>query len=93
MYYVLLGEQFSRSEVLGKLGEMNINAVFHYVPLHSSPAGIKYGRVSSEMEVTDRTSARLIRIPLWAGMPLPLSQKVVSSLVHVLTSFIGQPDS
>jgi dTDP-4-amino-4,6-dideoxygalactose transaminase len=46
----------------------SINAVFHYVPLHSSPAGRKYGRASSAMSVTDSVSERLVRLPLWIGL-------------------------
>ena len=45
-----------------------VNAVFHYVPLHSSPAGQRYGRVHGELEVTDSISERLVRLPLWVGM-------------------------
>jgi dTDP-4-amino-4,6-dideoxygalactose transaminase len=45
-----------------------IDAVFHYVPLHSSPAGRRFGRASGALDVTSDMSARLIRLPLWCGM-------------------------
>jgi dTDP-4-amino-4,6-dideoxygalactose transaminase len=45
-----------------------VNAVFHYVPLHNSPAGKKYGRTSGKLEHTDNLSDRLLRLPLWLGM-------------------------
>jgi dTDP-4-amino-4,6-dideoxygalactose transaminase len=51
--------------------------VFHYVPLHSSPAGQRYGRVSSSMSVTDDCAARLIRLPLWIGMPSDAPQMII----------------
>jgi dTDP-4-amino-4,6-dideoxygalactose transaminase len=54
-----------------------VNAVFHYVPLHSSPAGQRYGRASGSMSVTDDISARLIRLPLWVGMPEDAPQMIV----------------
>ena len=53
-----------------------IYAVFHYVPLHSSPAGRKYGRTSGSMEVTDAMSERLVRLPLWIGLE-PLQDYVI----------------
>ncbi len=46
----------------------NILAVFHYIPLHSSPAGRKSGRAGSDMAVTDDISVRLVRMPLWVGL-------------------------
>ncbi len=45
-----------------------IGAVFHYVPLHSSPAGQRYGRTAGAMANTDRAGACLLRLPLWLGM-------------------------
>jgi dTDP-4-amino-4,6-dideoxygalactose transaminase len=45
-----------------------VNCAFHYVPLHSSPAGRIYGRTHGELEVTNDVSDRLIRLPLWSGM-------------------------
>jgi dTDP-4-amino-4,6-dideoxygalactose transaminase len=45
-----------------------VNAVFHYVPLHDSPAGRKYGRANGEMRVTTSVSERLVRLPLWIGL-------------------------
>ena len=50
------------------LRRAGVDAVFHYVPLHSSPAGRKYGRTAGSLAVTDRTSDRLLRLPLWAAM-------------------------
>ena len=49
------------------MNEQGVNAVFHYQPLHSSPAGIKYGRHTSPLPVTDDISERIIRLPLWIG--------------------------
>ena len=50
------------------LNDRGVNAVFHYVPLPSSPAGRRYGRVSHELTVTDSASERLRRLPLFVGM-------------------------
>jgi dTDP-4-amino-4,6-dideoxygalactose transaminase len=69
MYYLLLSGPNERRRVINDLDERGINAVFHYVPLHSSPAGRRYGRASGELPVTDDASERLLRLPLWADMP------------------------
>lgn len=65
MYYILLRSLEKRSEFIAKLKEKGIHAVFHYVPLHNSPAGLKYGRVSGEMTNTEELADRLVRLPLW----------------------------
>lgn len=68
MYYILLESLEKRTEVIAYLKEKNVNAVFHYVPLHSSPAGKKYARISDAMVHTDDLSDRLLRLPLWIDM-------------------------
>ena len=68
MYYLLLDDLEQRSRFIAALKAREIGAVFHYVPLHSSPAGQRFGRVASTMAVTDRQSDRLVRLPLWLGM-------------------------
>lgn len=68
MYYLLLDDLEQRSRFIAALKARDIGAVFHYVPLHSSPAGQRLGRVAGTMAVTDRESERLVRLPLWLGM-------------------------
>lgn len=68
MYYVLLPDLTTRTSVIGELKAMDVHSVFHYVPLHSAPAGRKYGRAHGELKVTDEISDRLLRLPLWVGM-------------------------
>ena len=68
MYYVLLPKAAQRRIVLDELNAHGINAVFHYVPLHSSPAGQRYGRTHGDLLVTNSISERLIRLPLWVGL-------------------------
>lgn len=65
MYYALLAPEIDRDAVLSALRDADIGSVFHYVPLHSSPAGLRYGRPHGSMKMTDGQSARLIRLPLW----------------------------
>jgi dTDP-4-amino-4,6-dideoxygalactose transaminase len=68
MYYVLLPDASIRKAVLKALSDSGVNAIFHYVPLHSSPGGARFGRVSGTMRNTDRLSESIIRLPLWIGM-------------------------
>ena len=68
MYYILLESLEKRTSVIARLKEHSVNAVFHYVPLHSSPSGKKFGRTSGEFRHTDNLSERLLRLPLWLGM-------------------------
>jgi len=68
MYYVLLPNLAVRSRLIADLKKENVQAVFHYVPLHSSEAGRKYGSTSGEMRVTGDQSDRLLRLPLWLGL-------------------------
>jgi len=68
MYYVLLAPDVNRAGVLEYLASNGVNAVFHYVPLHSSPAGMKFGKNSGDLLVTESVSSRVLRLPLWIGM-------------------------
>jgi TDP-4-keto-6-deoxy-D-glucose transaminase len=68
MYYLLLPSLESRARYIEALKNQGISAVFHYIPLHSSPAGQRYGRTAGSMQVTDDTSDRLVRMPLWIGL-------------------------
>ncbi len=65
MYYVLLRDLETRTRFIAMLREAGIHPVFHYVPLHSAPAGRRFGRASGDLAITDRTSDTLVRLPLW----------------------------
>lgn len=86
MYYILLRPQLDRQEVLDGLRRSHISAVFHYVPLHSSPGGMRYGRVSGNINVTESLSERLVRLPLWVGLKESQQELIVSSLRNCLDS-------
>lgn len=68
IYSVLLPSLAERTHVIEELKRQGIGAVFHYVPLHSSPAGLKYCRTSGPLRVTDEVSERLVRLPIWSDM-------------------------
>lgn len=68
MFYVLTPNLEIRTRIIARLASEGINAVFHYVPLHSSPAGRRYGRHSGPLPFTDDLSGRLVRLPFWLGI-------------------------
>jgi dTDP-4-amino-4,6-dideoxygalactose transaminase len=82
MYYVLLEPKIERQKVLDEFKRYNIDAVFHYVPLHCSPAGQRYARVHGSLNVTIDYSERLVRLPLWVG----LSEAQQNMIVEVISS-------
>jgi dTDP-4-amino-4,6-dideoxygalactose transaminase len=68
MYYILAASHAEQDRILNHLKAQGVMAVFHYIPLHSAPAGRRFGRAHGDMKVTDDLPARLIRLPLWADM-------------------------
>jgi dTDP-4-amino-4,6-dideoxygalactose transaminase len=83
MYYLLLPGLTARTRFIDALKTDGIHPVFHYVPLHSSPAGRRYGRTSGLLDVTDRVSDSLVRLPLWlSDMD---QQRVLDSALRCLT--------
>jgi len=68
MYYILLESLERRTEIIAQLKTQGINSVFHYVPLHSAPAGREFSRTSEKLRYTDDLSNRLLRLPLWVGL-------------------------
>jgi len=68
MLYVKVKNLQERTKLLEYLKQHNVNSVFHYVPLHSSPAGLKFGRFNGIDEFTTADSERLLRLPLYYGI-------------------------
>ena len=81
LFYILTSNMKERGRLIDFLARQGIMAVFHYVPLHSSPAGKKYGRMSDDLPVTDDISSRLLRLPLYFEMK-PDDVAIVSEAVH-----------
>lgn len=65
MYYLLFNDLKTRTEFIKYLKQNEIYPVFHYIPLHSSPAGEKYCKTASKMAITDKTSDTLVRMPMF----------------------------
>jgi dTDP-4-amino-4,6-dideoxygalactose transaminase len=87
MYYVLLPSLAARQEVIRLMRERGVSPVFHYVPLHSSPAGKRFGRAATTMQHTDELSDRLLRLPLWIGVDREL---VMDTFIAVCAEVCGK---
>ncbi|MBQ9991327.1 MAG: dTDP-4-amino-4,6-dideoxygalactose transaminase [Lachnospiraceae bacterium] len=68
MFYLKVKDIEERTALIEKLKEKGIMAVFHYIPLHSAPAGLKFGRFHGEDVYTTRESERLLRLPMYYGL-------------------------
>jgi len=84
MYYVLIAPGIDRQRILDEFKRNEIAAVFHYVPLHSSPAGQRYGRTHGTLDVTNTQSERLIRLPLWVGLTATQQDRIVDLLTNAV---------
>ena len=68
MFYIKAADLEERTALLNYLKEKGIMSVFHYIPLHTAPAGIKFGRFHGEDKYTTRESERLARLPMYYGL-------------------------
>jgi len=85
LFYILLKDLATRSSLIAHLKARGIHSVFHYVPLHSAPAGRKFGRAAGPMPVTDDIAARLLRLPLYYG----LAEEQVAAIVTEIHAFFA----
>ena len=70
MFYIKTKDLDERTDFIAYMKENNILTVFHYVPLHSAPAGLKFGRFHGEDEYTTKESNRLVRLPMYFDLEL-----------------------
>jgi len=86
IYYILLPKPEIRDALLTHLSKAGVEAVFHYLPLHSSTAGQKFGRAGSRLSNTDHLSACLLRFPIWVG----LGPAEIEHIVSLVKEFFGR---
>jgi dTDP-4-amino-4,6-dideoxygalactose transaminase len=82
LFYILLPDEQTRDHVTAQLKAKGIHAVFHYVPLHSSPLGLSMGNRKDELPVTEEMSGRLLRLPMYAGMEENEISIIISTLAR-----------
>lgn len=78
MFYIKTKDIDERSRLISYLKENGIWAVFHYIPLHTAPAGLKFGRFSGEDKYTTKESERLVRLPLYYGIREDEVDKIIA---------------
>lgn len=85
MYQLLFPDLDERTAFITSLKSRGVGSVFHYIPLHSAPAGRMFGRVSGTMDVTCRVSDTLVRMPMYYGMP----ESELSCIKDAVVEFFG----
>jgi dTDP-4-amino-4,6-dideoxygalactose transaminase len=85
LFYVLFRDEQTRDRVMGWLKRVGIHAVFHYVPLHSSPVGLGLGCRKEDLPVTEEMSGRLLRLPVYAGIKEIEISQIISAVIESIT--------
>ena len=80
MYYILMNSLEARSSFISEMKHLGITTPFHYIPLHSAPAGKQYGRFYGDMSVTDKVSDTLVRMPMYYDINNDTMDRILSSL-------------
>ena len=83
MFYIKARDLEQRTRLISWLKEHGIMSVFHYIPLHSAPAGRKFGRFSGEDVYTTKESERLMRLPMFYN----LSMEEVDTVIRTIREF------
>lgn len=80
MFYIKTRDLSERTQLISYLKSKEIMAVFHYIPLHSAPAGVKYGRFDGVDEYTTKESERLVRLPMYYGLTQDDQNRVIDAV-------------
>ena len=82
MYYIKCRDLEERTAFIRFMANRDIGCVFHYVPLHSAPAGLKFGRFHGEDRYTTSESDRLVRLPMYYGMKPEDRNQVIDGVLE-----------
>ena len=82
IFYLILPSENFKKRFIATMREYEVVCVSHYVPLHSAEAGRKYGRIGSQMVVTDSFASRLVRLPMWSKPNMPVEQ-ISNSVISI----------
>jgi dTDP-4-amino-4,6-dideoxygalactose transaminase len=89
LYPLILPSEAGRDAFIEELRRNGIGASFHYIPLHSSPAGREFGRAEGDLSRTEDLSRRLVRLPLWAGLDEESVDRVIAASRSAASSVAG----
>jgi dTDP-4-amino-4,6-dideoxygalactose transaminase len=84
IFYLLLPNEEMRDLFIDKMKEAGISTAFHYIPLHSSPAGVKFGKASGNFDNTNRIAKTLVRLPLYYDLMLEEAEFVVHQAIKII---------
>lgn len=84
MFYILFNDLSTRTRFIKYLKENNITSAFHYIPLHSAPAGLKYGKYIGNMSVTNKVSDTLVRLPMFYDINNKELDKIITTSIDFL---------
>jgi len=84
LFYILLNDAVTRDELIDYLRHKGIQAVFHYVPLHSSPMAERFGCKTGDLPITEDLSARLLRLPFFPKLSNEEQMRIVDHIAHFL---------
>ena len=82
MFHILLPSKSKRDSLMGKMRGAGVQAVFHYVPLHTSQMGAKFGYQRGDLPITESVSGRLLRLPLYPGLKRQEQEFVIEMLME-----------
>lgn len=86
LYYIILPSTEYKNNFILQMNKLGVQCTSHYVPLHNSKGGIKYGKVGSKMEVTENIWDKLVRMPMWSELEMPIEyilQSITNSLENL----------
>ncbi len=84
MFYILLNSEIERNNLMDSLKAKGVQALFHYVPLHSSPMGIKLGYKEGDLPKTEDLSKRLLRLPVYADLTEQEQNYIIKNIYKIL---------
>jgi dTDP-4-amino-4,6-dideoxygalactose transaminase len=91
IFYLLLDDRAERDALIVALAAAGIQAVFHYIPLHSSPAGRRFGRACGDLSATDSVAERIVRLPLSPALGETGADRVIDAVYAALGARAGRP--
>lgn len=87
MYYLVLPTRELRDRLIDDLRQQGVQGVFHYIPLHSSPMGQRYGYTAKDLPLTEEYAGRLIRLPLYSGITEQEAMQAADTVRRIVLSY------